>query len=164
MSDLSKLLRPKSIAVVGGGEWGRNVVANLQKIGFAGDVWPVHPKAAEVEGVRAYASIEDLPDAPDAAYIVVNRYRTIEAVRALSARGCGGVVCLASGFLEAEAEDAEGADLQDQLLEAAEDMTLIGPNCYGFMNYLDGAALWPDQQGGDRLESGVAVICQSPPC
>ncbi len=98
---------------------------------------------------------------PDAAYIAVNRHLTVQAVRALRDLGCGGAVCLASGFLEAEAEDPDGAGLQMQLLEAAGDMSFIGPNCYGFLNYLDGAALWPDQQGGVRNATGVAIISQS---
>ena len=161
MSDLSKLLRPRSIAVIGGGEWGKSIIRNSRKVGFEGAIWPVHPRLETVEGVPAFGSVGDLPGVPDAAYIAVNRHKTIEVVGELSAMGCGGVVCLASGFLEADAEDDQAARLQDALLEAAGDMTLVGPNCYGFVNYLDGAALWPDQQGGVHVESGVAIICQS---
>ena len=159
--DLSPLFRPKSIAVIGGGEWGRNIIRNSRRIGYTGDIWPVHPKRDEFEGERTYKSIADLPDVPDAAYIAVNRHLTIEAVAELSAKGAGGAVCLASGFREAQAEDASGTDLQEQLLAAAGDMTLVGPNCYGFVNYLDGAALWPDQHGGAHVDSGVAIISQS---
>ena len=67
-------------------------------------------------------------------------------------------VCHASGF----AEDGEyGAALQRDLVTAAGDLALIGPNCLGFVNYLDGVALWPEQQGGSRVETGVALITQS---
>ena len=75
--------------------------------------------------------------------------------------GCGGGVCFAAGFLEA---DQTGADLQSELIDAAGDMPVLGPNCYGYINYADGALLWPDQQGGKRLDagkSGVAIIAQS---
>lgn len=130
-------------------------------MGFEGTIWPVHPKAEEVAGLPAFKDADSLPEAPDAAFIGVNRFATIEVVRALSARGAGGAVCFASGFLEAAAEDAEGADLQAQLLEAAGDMPFLGPNCYGFINYLDGALLWPDQHGGARAEKGVALVTQS---
>ena len=61
----------------------------------------------------------------------------------------------------ADTLDDAAADLQDQLLAAAGDMPILGPNCYGFINYLDGALLWPDQQGGRRVESGVAIVTQS---
>ncbi len=159
--DLSRLFRPKTIAVIGGGAWCRLVIEQCQKMGFEGTIWPVHPKAEEVAGLPAFKDVDSLPDAPDAAFIGVNRFVTIEVVWALSVRGAGGAVCFASGFLEAAAEDAEGADLQAQLLEAAGEMPFLGPNCYGFINYLDGALLWPDQHGGARAEKGVALVTQS---
>ncbi|MEY8833177.1 acetate--CoA ligase family protein [Phaeobacter italicus] len=159
--DLSRLFRPKSIAVIGGGAWCRLVIEQCQKMGFGGTIWPVHPKAEEVAGLPAFKDVASLPEAPDAAFVGVNRFATIDVVRALSARGAGGAVCFASGFLEAAAEDAEGADLQAQLLDAAGDMPFLGPNCYGFINYLDGALLWPDQHGGQRAETGVALVTQS---
>ncbi|MGR3622119.1 acetate--CoA ligase family protein [Pseudophaeobacter sp.] len=161
MKSLNRLFRPKSIAVVGGGAWCKLVIEQCQKMGFDGQIWPVHPKAEELAGLQAYKDVASLPEAPDATFVGVNRYATIEVVRALSARGAGGAVCFASGFLEAQAEDAEGADLQAQLLEAAGEMPFLGPNCYGFINYLDGALLWPDQHGGKRVEKGVALITQS---
>ncbi|WP_126137852.1 acetate--CoA ligase family protein [Tritonibacter mobilis] len=161
MTSLKRLFRPDSIAVIGGGTWCSAVIEQCRKMGFAGDIWPVHPKAEEVAGLPAYRDIEALPFAPDASFIGINRLATIDVVKALSARGAGGAVCFASGFLEAQAEDSEGADLQQCLLEAADDMPVLGPNCYGFINYLDGALLWPDQHGGQRVEKGVAIVTQS---
>lgn len=161
MKSLKRLFRPDSIAVIGGGTWCSAVIEQCRKMGFAGDIWPVHPKAEEVAGLPAYRDIEALPFAPDASFIGINRLATIDVVKALSACGAGGAVCFASGFLEAQAEDSEGADLQQCLLEAAGDMSVLGPNCYGFINYLDGALLWPDQHGGQRVEKGVAIVTQS---
>ncbi|KAB7616022.1 acetate--CoA ligase family protein [Amylibacter sp. SFDW26] len=158
---LDRLFRPKSIAAIGGGRWCKNVITKCQEIGFAGKIYPVHPSKATMEGVACYSSIEALPEAPDACFVGVNRNATIEIIRQLREKGAGGAVCFASGFLEAIGEDADGADLQVQLLEAAGGMTLIGPNCYGFVNYLDGALLWPDQHGGVRIDRGVAIITQS---
>ncbi|MCZ4268120.1 acetate--CoA ligase family protein [Rhodobacteraceae bacterium G21628-S1] len=161
MKSLKRLFRPDSIAVIGGGTWCSAVIEQCRKMGFSGDIWPVHPKAEEVAGLPAFRDIEALPFAPDASFIGINRLATIDVVKALSARGAGGAVCFASGFLEAQAEDSEGADLQQCLLEAADDMPVLGPNCYGFINYLDGALLWPDQHGGQRVEKGVAIVTQS---
>ncbi|UUX48829.1 acetate--CoA ligase family protein [Nisaea acidiphila] len=158
---LERLFRPKSIAVIGGGAWCANVVSECAKIGFGGAVWPVHPKRSEVAGRTAYASIEDLPGAPDATFIGINRHATVEAVRALAARGAGGAVCFASGFSEALAETGDGADLQAELIEAAGELAVLGPNCYGILNYLDGVALWPDLHGGRHVERGVAIVAQS---
>jgi len=112
-------------------------------------------------GVPTYRSVSDLPNAPDAAFIGVNRIATIEQVRTLSARGAGGAVCFASGFLETKDEDADGAALQSALIEAAGVMPIIGPNCYGFVNYLDRFCLWPDQHGGRAVDTGVAIVTQS---
>lgn len=161
MRDLSRLLRPKSIAVVGGGTWCRSVIEQCEKIGFQGPLWPVHPKADHVAGHAAFRTIADLPLVPDATFIGVNRLASVDVVRSLAQRGGGGAVCFASGFLEAKAEASDGPELQSFLLASAGDMPIIGPNCYGFINYLDGAALWPDQHGGGRTNSGVAVITQS---
>lgn len=130
-------------------------------MGFEGAVWPVHPKATSIADLPVYRSIDDLPEAPDATFIGVNRHATIDVVQTLAARGAGGAVCFASGFSEAQAEDASGTDLQAQLLQAAGDMPFLGPNCYGYINYLDGALLWPDQHGGKRVEHGAAIITQS---
>ncbi len=161
MRSLEHLLRPRSVAVIGGGSWCRNVLRECRKAGFAGDLWPVHPSREEIDGCRAYASVEDLPSAPDAVFIGVNRHVTVEIVRSLARLGTGGAICFASGFSEAIRELADGADLQAALIEAAGDMPILGPNCYGFLNALDGAALWPDQHGLIPVQRGVAIIAQS---
>jgi acyl-CoA synthetase (NDP forming) len=159
--DMSRLLRPSSIAVIGGGAWGASVVEQCRKMGFSGPIWPVHPSRDQVGGVPAFRSLADLPGAPDATFIGVNRHLTVDTVGQLAAMGARGAVCFASGFKEALAESADGADLQDALLHAAGDMAILGPNCYGLINYLDGALLWPDQHGGRRSDSGVALVTQS---
>lgn len=161
MQPLSRLLRPGSIAVIGGGAWCAAVVRECRKIGYGGPIWPVHPTRDQIGGLPAVARIEDLPEPPDATFIGVNRSATVEALRLLSAMGAGGAVCFASGFAEARAELADGGDLQDALLAAAGDMRILGPNCYGFLNTLDGAALWPDIHGALRVDRGVALVTQS---
>ncbi|MEM7505872.1 MAG: acetate--CoA ligase family protein [Pseudomonadota bacterium] len=158
--DLSRLFRPKSIAVVGGG-WGVEVVAQCLKMGFDGPVWPVHPSRGEIHGLGCFPTIADLPGVPDAVFLAVNRHATVEALEKLAAMGAGGAVCFASGFAEAEDDREAGADLQAHLVAAAGEMPVLGPNCYGFINYLDGALLWPDQHGGVRRDRGVAILTQS---
>ena len=163
MHRLERLLRPKSIAVFGGVQ-AAAVVAQCLKMGFAGDIWPVHPTKDAVEGVKTFRSVADLPGAPDAAFVGVNRHLTIDIIRQLSERGAGGAISFAAGFLEAGDDDADGERLQAELVTAAGAMPVIGPNCYGLINYADGALLWPDQHGGRRLEPGArgaAIITQS---
>lgn len=155
MSRLDRLLRPRHIAVLGAG-WALNVIEQCRKMGFDGPVWPVHPTKAEIGGMKAYASLADLPEPPDATFIGVNRFATIDVVAELAAMGAGGAICFASGW-----EEAGEAGLQDQLVTAAGEMPILGPNCYGVINYLDGALLWPDQHGGVRVDKGVALVSQS---
>ncbi len=155
--DLSRLLRPKSVAVIGGGAWCAAVIGQLAKSGFVGDVWPVHPKAAEMGGLRVYPSLSDLPHAPDAAFVGINRDATIGAISELSRMGAGGAVCFAAGFAEVE----DGVELNARLFDAAGGMPFLGPNCYGMINALDGALLWPDQHGCVPVDQGVAILTQS---
>ncbi|QRM56048.1 acetate--CoA ligase family protein [Sinorhizobium sp. BG8] len=157
---LDRLIRPSSIAVFGGKE-ARRVIEQCDKMGFAGEIWPVHPREDEILGRKCYRSVAELPGAPDASFVGVNRQLTIEIIRELAARGSGGAVCYASGFREAVTELADGDDLQKALVEAAGDMPILGPNCYGFINMLDGALLWPDQHGMVRVDRGVAILTQS---
>ena len=125
-------------------------------MGFEGPVWPVHPSKAFIGGLKAYPCFADLPAVPDATFIGVNRHATVEVVAELAAMGAGGAVCFASGWTE-----AGEPELQSALIRAAGDMPILGPNCYGVINYLDGALLWPDQHGGVRVERGVALLSQS---
>lgn len=155
--DLSRLFQPKSIAVIGGGAWCTSVIEQLVKTNFSGDIWPVHPRAEDICGLKAYPTAIDLPGVPDATFIGINRDATVGAVERLARMGAGGAVCFASGFGETE----DGQDANERLLKAAGDMPILGPNCYGMINALDGASLWPDQHGCQSVDSGVAILTQS---
>ena len=155
MTRLDRLLRPRHIAVLGAG-WALNVIEQCRKMGFQGPVWPVHPTKPAIGGLKAYASLGGLPEPPDATFIGVNRFATIDVVAELAAMGAGGAICFASGW-----EEAGEAGLQDRLVAAAAGMPILGPNCYGVINYLDGALLWPDQHGGRSVGKGVALVSQS---
>ena len=155
MNDLGRLLRPSSIAVMGS-VWAENVIKQCQKMGFAGQIYPVHPHKSHIGGIVAFTRLQDLPQSPDASFIGVNRHATVEVVKTLSDMGAGGAVCFAAGWAE-----AGEADLQNKLVQAAGKMPILGPNCYGVINYLDGALLWPDQHGGRPVEKGVALVSQS---
>jgi len=152
-----RLFRPRSIAVFGG-EQAKEVIRQSDRMGYDGEIWPVHPKKTEILGRKVFRSVAELPGSPDAAYLGVNRHLTIDIVGELAARDAGGAICYATGFTEA---GEEGSELEKRLLEASGEMPLVGPNSYGLLNYLDGAALWPDQQGGRRVDEGVAIITMS---
>ncbi|KXU35758.1 acyl-CoA synthetase [Ventosimonas gracilis] len=155
--NLKRLLAPKSLAFIGGRSMAQSARRCLES-GFNGEVWLVNPKYPSLEGMDCIASTFQLPKAPDAVFIGTNRALCLEAVKELAQIGAGGVICYASGF--AEAGEA-GSALQQELLQSAGDMALLGPNCYGLLNYLHSAALWPVAHGGKAVEQGVAVLTQS---
>jgi acyl-CoA synthetase (NDP forming) len=155
MPDLSRLLAPRSIAVVGGAPAER-VVAQCLRLGFDGPIWPVHPTRTHLAGVECLPSLHDLPGVPDAVFLGVNRHATIESMQIINDIGAGGAVCYGSGFGETGDEH-----LQEALLRAAGDVPFFGPNCYGFVNTFDRVALWPDEHGMGRHERGVAIVSQS---
>jgi acyl-CoA synthetase (NDP forming) len=155
MKPLTRLLNPSSIAFIGGNECAV-AIRRTRELGFTGTIYAVHPKREELSGIPTLKSPDDIPGPVDAAFIAVKNVPTIEVVRTLAAKGCGGAVIYAAGFAE-----TGNADLQRQLLEAANGMPLMGPNCYGFVNTLSRAALWPDETGLEPVERGVALITQS---
>ena len=98
----------------------------------------------------------DFYRSPDAAFVALPRALTPDAVAALRALGCGGAVIYAAGFAE-----TGDLDRQRSLLEAADGMPLLGPNCYGFINTTARVALWPDEHALSPVERGVALVTQS---
>ncbi len=161
MRSLNRLLNPRSIAVVGGGTWCESVLKQCHAFGYTGQLTAVHPKRGEIAGFPAVSSLDQLNEVPDAIFVGVNRHATVEVIRQAAKLGAGGAVCFASGFREAAAELEDGANLQEKLVTAAGDMPILGPNCYGFINALETASLWPDQHGLAKVSSGVAIISQS---
>ena len=156
--NLKRLLRPRHIAFVGG-KAVEECINVTRKSGFAGKIWAVHPRYTELAGVACVPCLADLPEAPDATLIVVSRQRTVDVVAELNAMGAGGAVSIVGEFAETS---EDGAALQAQLVIAAGDLALVGPNCLGVMNMFDGSAVW----GGNNVFSpvtgdGVALISQS---
>jgi len=156
-ASLRRLFAPRSLAVFGG-KAAAECILQARKIGFGGQIWPVHPKHAELGGLKTFPRATDLPEAPDAVFLGVNRHASIDVAAELSAIGAGGAVAYASGFAE---QGDDGRALQDALLKTCGTMRLLGPNCYGFINFFDRVMVWPDQFGGHHVQRGVAVITQS---
>lgn len=154
---LSRLLRPRSLAIVGG-KAAEEAVRQCRALGFAGPIWPVNPKRAEMAGLPCFRDMAALPEAPDAVFIAAPAPATIALAGELT--GAGGAICYAADFAEI---GPEGQARQAALLEAAQGVPLIGPNCYGMLNLFDRVALWPDQHGCLPIgsEKGVAIVSQS---
>lgn len=164
MSAIGKLLRPRSIAVVGASsdpsKTAGRPVAYLQKHRYAGAVYPVNPRLREIGGLACWPDIGSLPETPEVALVLLGAARAVEAVRELAARGTAAAVVLASGFGEA---GPDGGALQDQLKSAAGSMRLLGPNTIGLVNLADRIMLSPSGAlEADHLPSGdLSMVSQS---
>jgi acyl-CoA synthetase (NDP forming)/GNAT superfamily N-acetyltransferase len=134
---IARLLAPRSVAVIGASneatKLGHAVLANLLAGPFIGPVYPVHPDSVAVQGVRAYPSITDIPDAVDVAVVAVPASTAAQVVEDCRAKGVHGLVVMAAGFADA---DAGGADAQRHMVAVARanGMRVLGPNCLGMVN------------------------------
>ena len=163
---LQAALAPRSIAVIGASDnphkVGGRPILYLQRYGYRGAVYPVNPGRATVQGLRAFARVEDLPEAPELAIVAVAGEEAVRAVESCAAQGVRVAVVMASGFGET---GAEGLRVQEALVETARraGMRLIGPNCQGLANFATGvvanfSTIFHEMEGRD---GPVAIVSQS---
>ena len=155
--NLRRLFAPKSVAFIGGQDaaFAARLCADA---GFTGDIWGVNPRRQSLGGAPCFASIAALPAAPDACFLAIPREASIDAIAALRDLGAGGVVCYTAGFSEL---GADGRRLEDRLIAAAGELALVGPNCYGLLNFVASVPLWPFGYPPASVPRGVAIITQS---
>ncbi|MGH8139740.1 MAG: acetate--CoA ligase family protein [Steroidobacteraceae bacterium] len=157
-ASINRLLAPRTLALFGGA-WADAAEAAARAVGYGGEVWRIHPKRKSTSVVRYFRSVDELPTAPDASFIAAPAQEVPHIAAALAHRGAGGFVCFAAGF--SETATPQGRQLTAELVRGAGELAFFGPNCYGFLNFFDRTALWPDQVVGGPIERGVAIICQS---
>ena len=161
---LASLFRASSVALVGATDrsiWSQAAFANFERIGFTGRVHPVSRKGGVVHGLPAATSCAAIGDPVDAALLMVPEGAIAEAFADMNAAGIGNAVVLTSGFAEI---GAEGAAKQEALLVAAraQGVTLLGPNCLGFINYADRVPIWTTQPPMPVIKGGsIGIVSQS---
>ena len=142
--DLSSLLCPSSVAVVGAsprpGSVAGEILRNLTHCGYPGKIYPVNPKYEIVEGLRCFSSIDAIPYNVDLAILAVNRDLVLEVVRCCGEKGIGNLVIITAGFKES-GEDGERRELILKELVRRYDINLVGPNCMGIINSSPGVLL-----------------------
>lgn len=141
---LRRALAPRSIAVIGASDNAHKIggrpIAYLSRFGYQGLVFPINPARGEVQGLRSYKSLQDLPEAPDAAIIAVPGELAVQAVAECAAAGVSVAVIMSSGFGEVHAEGKEQERAMRERARAA-GMRLVGPNSQGLANFGTGAVL-----------------------
>jgi acetate---CoA ligase (ADP-forming) len=160
--DPAPLLEPRSVAVVGAtdrsGSYGDTVLRNLERAGFAGPVWGVHPTRRTVHGRDCVPSPSDLPEPVDAVVFAIPAAKVAASLAEAAERGCRGAIVIAAGFGEAPG----GAELERELEEVAARarIPLCGPNGNGVISVTTRAPLWGDSV--PELRPGpVGMITQS---
>lgn len=144
MPDLSRLLTPRSVVIVGAsptpGALGNSVLRNLERHGYAGDIHLINPKRDEIDGRRCLKSIDELPEGVDAAVLAIPGPAVLPAVQALAARGVGAAIIFSAGFAEG-GEEGLAAQAEVARIAAEHGMVVEGPNCLGMVNYAAGVPL-----------------------
>jgi acetate---CoA ligase (ADP-forming) len=160
---IDRLLRPRSVAIVGASDKigpGFNAWNALKTLGFSGAIHLVNPSRTELLGQACHASLRDVPGDIDAVFIAVQADKVLDAAREAADKGAGGLAVLSSGFAEG---GEQGAALQSELaaLARAHHMAVCGPNCLGFLNFVDRAALFGTSLPFELPVGGTAAIVQS---
>ena len=144
---LNKMFQPSAIAVVGvprSMKMGRLFLTALLDQGYPGTLYPINPKADEIEGLKAYASVSDIPGPVDLAIILVPHHQTLSIIKECADKGVKGAVLFTAGYKETGTE--EGVALEKELvrISRASGMRLIGPNCMGLYCPETGLSFFPE--------------------
>ena len=137
MHNLEKILRPKSIVLIGvsrkEGSLGKKFLDALLRMEFQGNIYIVNPKATEIDGIRCFPSLNELPEKPDLAVILLPSHYVLDSLKELGEAGIKDVVVVSSGFKEI---GGQGVEREERLKKLAANygMNLIGPNCMGIFN------------------------------
>jgi len=154
-NSLDILLRPRSVAMVGASgdvtRIGGRALRHLKEVGFSGDIFPVNPGRDEVQGLKAYKTVDDVPGHPDCAVLALANDSVLPAIAACARKGVRSAVIFSAGFAEM---GVEGAALQRRILDVARGagMRLLGPNCLGMYNlhaksFLSFSGIFDDVKG-----------------
>jgi acyl-CoA synthetase (NDP forming) len=164
--DLNRLLRPRSIALVGAsespGSLGESLLTNIERAEFPGELYLVNPRRERIRGRACLASVDALPEGVDCAVLAIPGAAVVDAAAACARRNVASLIVFSAGFAES-GEAGRGA--QEQLAEIAHrnHMAVEGPNCLGLVNYVDGIPLTfiRTQIGAPAHTPAVAVLSQS---
>lgn len=161
--DLSRLFNPSAVVLVGATDrstWSKMAFDNLKLLGFEGQVYVVNRSGGLAHGQQAFKSAVEIGKPVDLALLMVPIVAMADALSDLNAAGIRHAVVLAGGFAET---GQEGRDLQDQLVATARGLgiSLLGPNCMGFINFNKGAACWTGSMRTPPLKGGISIVSQS---
>ena len=164
LASIDKMLNPRSIAIVGATprmQYGGRMLAAALNAKDRIDVYPVNPRYDEVQGVRCYPSVTDLPAAPDLVGIVVPYSRVLDVLRESHQKGARAAIVISAGF--AERGVSERSELQEELGAFAREsgLRICGPNCLGVANLKQDIWASSSSRGAAGLSGPIGLVCQS---
>ena len=164
LASIDRMLNPRSIAVVGATprmQYGGRFLAAAMGSSDRVNVYPVNPRYEEIQGVKAYASVSDLPEAPDVVGIVVPYHAVLDTLRESHARGAKSAIVISAGFAERGEDDRR--QLQVELGKFAQEsgVRISGPNCLGLANLKDDIWASASSRGAAGLTGPIGLVCQS---
>lgn len=161
---LDKIMKPKSIAVIGASSRpktiGSEIMLRLKEYGFTGDIYPINPKAEEIEGFKVYPTVLDVAGNIDFAVIVVPKQFIFETLDQCNEKGIKGICIISAGFKET---GGEGIELENQVLAKMKEygMRCVGPNCLGVLNTNDDIRMDATFAEALPIKGNVAFVSQS---
>lgn len=164
MNVLDKIMKPKSIAVIGASTKpktiGSEIMQRLRDYKFNGKIYPVNPKGGIIEGFQAYTSINEVPEEVDLAVIVVNAKFVLDTIDQCHKKDIKGLCIITAGFKET---GKEGAELEKQLLQKVRDygMRCVGPNCLGVLNTNDNVKMDATFAESLPVKGDIGFVSQS---
>jgi len=162
MTEFNRFFAPRSLAFLGAStdfkKWGFRILSNILTGGFQGKIYPVNPKGGEVLGLKVYNSIEEIPEVPDLAIIVVPPVQMVETINKCVVKGIKAGVVVTAGFAEVS---EDGAVVQEEIVRLARQggLRLIGPNCFGILS--PSAKLYAQMPPIFPPDGQIAVVSQS---
>jgi acyl-CoA synthetase (NDP forming) len=162
-SDLSSLLRPRSIALIGASEnsaWSSALVHNLKELGYKGKLFPVNPKREMAFGLKCYSSVTEIPEPVDAFVIAISRDLILPVLQECSKKEIRSGVIISAGFAEAS---EEGKRIQEQIVNIATEskIRICGPNSFGVANLHEGVSLISSSEVRYLKPGKISLVFQS---
>jgi acyl-CoA synthetase (NDP forming) len=147
MAQLNRLFNPKSIAIVGlprGMKTGKLFLIALKDQGYPGPIYPVHPEAREIDGLKTYPTLSAVPGPVDLAIILVPHSQALPVVRECAAKGVKGAVLFTAGYKETGTLEGKALEVELTAVARGSGIRLFGPNCMGLYVPRSGLSFFPE--------------------
>ena len=162
-ANIEALMAPRNVVLVGASDrnWAPRIWDNLKRFGYEGQVFPINPNRDEIWGVRCYASIADLPEAPDHLALFVPKEQTLDILEAAGQIGARSASIYAAGFGEGGDADGRARALRLKEILRTHSIAATGPNCMGLAVGRSKFCTFPDEQLQPLAPGPVAALTQS---